>query len=257
MTVAEPPGAAEPPGPPDRGGRGSAGQVAAAIGGGLLALLAAVLLVSGAIVALAYAFARDDDGYFTSPTQRIATGTPAITGEGLDLGDVHGNAGDWLAEAIDVTARITVTAPQGERLFVGIARQRDVDAYLARVAHDEVTDVHHDDVSYRRSPGADRAPPPATKRFWAASAQGSGRQTVTWRPASGRWSAVVMRADGRAGVTADVSVGARSRAVLWVGLLLIGAGLVVAVPAGLLVWAGVRSRPRSGPAATSTSRAGG
>jgi hypothetical protein len=246
MTVPGPSPAPLPPEPPDRGGS-SSGQVAAAIGGGLLALLAAALMVSGAIVALAYAFARDDDGYFTSPTERVVTVTPAITGEGLDLGDVHGNAGDWLADAIDVTARVTVSAPGGEPLFVGIGPESDVDAYLARVAHDEVTDVHGGDVSYRRSSGADRAAPPAAQRFWAASAQGPGRQTVTWRPDSGRWSAVVMRFDGRAGVEADVSVGARSRAVLWAGFLLIGAGIVVAVPAGLLIWLGVRTRPRRDP----------
>ena len=236
--------------PPNPTPGSSSGQVAAAIGGGLLALIAAALLFGGVFLALAYAFVRDDDGYFTSPTERLQTATPAITGEGLDLGDVHGTAGDWLADILDVSARITVTGADGEPLFVGVARQSEVDAYLDGVAHDEVTDVHDGDVTYRRSAGVDRAAPPAGEGFWAASTQGRGRQTLTWELEEGRWAAVLMRADGEPGVIADVSVGGRTEAVLWVALILVLLGVVVAVPAGLMIWVGVRG-PRAPRSASS------
>ena len=49
------------------------------------------------------------------------------------------------------------------------------------------------------------------------------------------WAVVVMNAAGNRGVTADVSVGAKSGAVLPIGLVLLGLGLVgLATSAGLI-----------------------
>ena len=96
-------------------------------------------------------------------------------------------------------------------MFVGIARTRDVDAYLDRSAHATLTDFEVDPFEaelphHRRRLAAPAAP--GTQSIWAAKATGAGTQTLTWDVEDGDWSVVVMNADGSAGVDTDISVGA-------------------------------------------------
>jgi hypothetical protein len=60
--------------------------VVAVVFGSLAALIGLALLLGGAALVLAHALARDDDGYYTSDTQRLSTPTNAITVEDIDLG---------------------------------------------------------------------------------------------------------------------------------------------------------------------------
>jgi hypothetical protein len=221
-----------------------AGRILALVVGTLLAVLAAALLLGGIALVAAHLTQRDDDGFYTSPTTRLATGTYALTGEGIDLGDVHGSTADWSVESLDATTRIRVDPAGDAPLFVGVAPERAVDAYLRGVEHDQVRDVgrrhgtwsgDYDRVGGTRSPGR-----PEDERFWAASATGAGAQTLEWKPENGRWSVVVMRADGDRGVTADVSVGVRLGLLLWIGLGLLAAGVLAAGGAAGLIVAGSR-----------------
>src|ERR671924_1962956 len=84
-----PPTAAPPPAaPPPSGDKPgwNAGRVVAVVFGSLAALIGCALLLGGLALVLAHAFARDDDGYYTSDTERLSTGTYAITVEDIDLG---------------------------------------------------------------------------------------------------------------------------------------------------------------------------
>ena len=98
----------------------------------------------------------------------------------------------------------------GKPVFAGIARTRDVDAYLRGTAHDDA-DRHRRrpvraDVPART--GGDRRPrAPADQGFWVATA-GTARKPLDWKVKDGTWSVVVMNADGSAGVDARVSAGA-------------------------------------------------
>ena len=58
------------------------GMVFASIGG----LIGLALLVGGIAVLAAYAFGRDDDGYFNSDRKQLHSATYAITTEDIDLG---------------------------------------------------------------------------------------------------------------------------------------------------------------------------
>ena len=71
---------------------------------------------------------------------------------------------------------------------------------------------------------------PADSDVWIAANAGPGRQNVDWELTDGTWVAVVMNADGSAGVDAEVSVGATAPALTAVAVVL----LVLAV-GGLLV----------------------
>jgi hypothetical protein len=215
------------------------GGVVAIVAGAVIALVAFGLLVGGAGLVGAHVFLRDDDGYYTSRTETLRSSAYAVTGEGFQIGDLHAGAGDWAIGAIDGRVRIRARASRDTPIFVGIARQADVNRYLGAAAHDEVTDVDGSSVVYRHHTGTRTPAAPASRGFWEASATGTGRQAVEWDIKSGRWAVVVMNASGRRGVEAAVSVGGKSDVLLWIGLGLLAAGMVAAGVATALLIAGI------------------
>ncbi len=213
------------------------GRVAAVTAGSLLALLAVALLAAGVALLVVHGTQRDADGFYTSSTERLGTPTAAVTTEGVHLGDVGGAGDEWLLDGDHVAVRLSATAAAADPLFVGIARERDLDAYLRGVAHDRVESFEGSSVSYDRAAGGATVAPPGEQGFWAARSEGTGTRTLEWDAQSGDWAAVVMRADGRPGVVADVSAGADvGNLLLWVGLGLLAAALLLgAVSAGIVV----------------------
>ena len=131
---------------------------------------------------------KDDQGYLSTHTEPFATDTYALATDNLDL---------------------------------------DLD--LSGTSHALVTDVSYPDfdADYAVQDGDKRPGAPASKDFWAASTQGSGRQTITWDVEDGDWSVVVMNADGSRDV--DVRVSAAAEVPL---LAPLGWGFVIA---GLLM----------------------
>jgi hypothetical protein len=219
-------------------------RLAAVILGSLLGLVALGLLAFGALALWGDA-QKDDDGYLSTSAHRFSAATYAIATDELDL-DLAG-PGSVIERDRYGKLRLQATSNAGKPVFVGIAPTRDVDAYLRGTAHSTVTDV---DVSpfratYDTRHGAGRPTPPGTRGFWAASAQGAGKQTVTWDVEDGEWSIVVMNADGSRGVDARVSAGADVPFLNEVGWILTGAGLGLLVVAGGLVLLGARA-PRAG-----------
>jgi hypothetical protein len=248
----QPPGGAAAPRAPRRGW--SAGSIVATAAGSIIALVSLAVAIGGAVLALAFAFGRDDDGYFTTDREALSTSTPALTAEGIDLGG-SGVDDDEVIDAIGGKVRIAAERTGGDPVFVGIARQRDLDAYLAGVAHDRVTefgggidlagvDLGGSGADYARSAGAPRADAPAEQDFWVASASGRGEQVAEWDVESGDWTVAVLNADGSPGVAVEASAGAKADWVLWAGIGLLVVGLV-GFGAGLaLAAAGVRRGER-------------
>ena len=135
-----------------------------------------------------------------------------------------------------------------EPVFVGIARAPQVDAYLRGVEHDEITDFELDPFSVDSTRLAARsAAGRARQRELLGRVRARARRAVA-RPGpcdEGDWAVVVMNADGSTGVATDVSVGAKVRFVLWIGVGLLVAGAALAVGGGALIVAGARTPPRS------------
>jgi hypothetical protein len=241
-TSATPAPAAPPPG----GGKPgwNAGRVVAAVFGSLGALIGLALLLGGLALVLAHAFARDDDGYYTSDTERLSTGTYAITVEDIDLGS---EPVDFVPK--DVLGRVRIRAERqgGGPVFVGIAPEREVDAYLRSVDHAEVEDFSDGSPRYLASRGGAPSRPPSAERFWVASAEGPGREAVSWEVEGGRWSVVAMNADGARRVVLDADVAAKVGWFLGVGIGLLAVGLLlVAGGLVLIVVAARRSSRRPG-----------
>ena len=226
------------PTPPAR----SAGRVAATIVGSLIGLLALALLAGGGALLWADQTQRAADGWLSSPSRSFDTPARALTAERLDLGDVRAGWAPHLG-AVRVRAR----ADGGRAVFVGIAPQARVDAYLRGVAHTEVSDVgpHGYHATLRagtRVPGA-----PGDGGIWAASASGAGTQTARWKAASGHWAIVVMNPGGSRGVHVSAQVGARAPWLLGLALGLLGGGVVLGALATLLIVLGLSGTLAAAP----------
>ena len=183
----------------------------------------------------------DEGGWFTSATEGLATPTAALVTDEVLV--ESGRPGDPDPDVGDLS-QVRVRADAGATpVFVGIGPRDDVAAYLGRSSHDRMVGFELDPftVRYARSSGT-TASPPAEQRFWVATASGPGTQTLLWHKARGPWSAVVMNADGSAGVRARADVGLRFGFLLPGGAALLGGGALLA---GVLV--GTRRRTVPAP----------
>ncbi len=231
---------------PHPSGAGVAGPVTTLIAGVLLLAPGAGLIAGGGAL-LALDGARDGAGYVTSPALSVQSSTAAITAEGITL-----QAGDlWTRGLSDVGGvRVTATGSPGRTLFVGIAREDDVDRWLAGAAHDELTDVSSGGARYVRSAGARQAlTDPRAQDFWLASGTGAGAATVTWRATDGDFAVVLANADGSTGVVADVRAATQVPDLTGLGAGLLTAGiLLVLLAVALIVLGGTGLGRRHGGA---------
>ena len=202
------------------------GMVFASIGG----LIGIALLAGGIAVMAAYAFGRDDDGYFNSDRQRLESATYAITTEDIDLG---ADEVDWAPDGILGNVRVQVDAVKP--VFVGIGPDSDVDRFLGDVAHDQLIDFDGDDPEFDLHEGRAPRTPPREQDFWVAESEGSGEQALTWDAELGRWTAVVMNANAARGVDVEADVGVKLGWAIWAGLGMFVVGLVMTAGAVVVI----------------------
>jgi hypothetical protein len=212
------------------------GNIGFVIAGAVVALVAAVAVAAGGVGIWADQAKRNDDGYFMAGTHRYAADTRAIATDQVTIG-THA------PKRLIGKARLEI-ASAGRPVFVGIARKRDVDAYLAGVSHTLATDLSprpfH--VTYVARPGTAVPGRPADQPFWAATATGTGAQSLTWKVRSGTWSIVLMNPDGSPGVSADIAVGVDVPALLWVSVGTIAIGALLLALGATLIALGRRGR---------------
>jgi hypothetical protein len=201
------------------------GMVFASIG----ALIGLALLAGGIAVMAAYAFSRED-GYFTSDRHQLQSDTYAITTEEIDLGV---DEVDWAPDGILGNVRVQVDG--GERLFVGIGRDSDVERYLGEVAHDELIGFDGDDAQFDLHEGRAPRAPPRQQDFWVAESEGSGEQALTWDAEFGRWTAVMMNADAARGIDAEADAGVKLDWAIWAGLGMFALGLLMSAGAVVVI----------------------
>jgi hypothetical protein len=222
-------------------------RIALVVTGALASLLAAGLLSIGGL-ALWGDSQKDSDGYLSTDTHQFEAGTRALATENLDV-DLDGSGG--VLDTGDLgKARVQVDSRDDKPVFVGIARTSDVEDYLAGVSHSTLTDVETSpfEADYDHHAGSRDTVAPADANIWAASQQGTGKQTLNWEIADGDWSVVVMNADGSAGVDADISTGATVPFLDEIGWTAIASGGFVLVVGVALLVMGIR-RP-SNPTGT-------
>ena len=214
----------------------SAGRIIAIVIGCMLAVISLGLLAAGTAGVVIDQTQRDADGFVMSPRERFATSTYALVSESTDV-DV--DTPDWVVDELIGTVRIQ---GKGEKpLFLGIASEKDVAAYLDPVARAVVTDIGRNpdyDTKLGRAPSTR----PSRQTFWVASARGTGEVTLDWDVHKGSWLIVAMNEDGSRAVTADLRIGAELDAMLWVSIVVLGVGLLFGLGAAGLIYLGVRKR---------------
>jgi hypothetical protein len=91
-----------------------------------------------------------------------------------------------------------------------------VDAYLARIEHTEATRLDLDPfkVTYVDHAGTVDPGRPARELFWAAG-ESSASKPLSWKLRSGKWSILVMNADGSRNVAGTIGVGVKVPAARW------------------------------------------
>jgi hypothetical protein len=225
----------------------SAGRFVLIVLGSIGVLFALALLAGGGFLLWADRTQRED-GYLTTPTERFATPTYALTRTRLEV-DTDGSG--WLLnDSWFGKVRIRGESAGAKMLFIGVGPEAAVAKYLGSVAHASVEDIDFDPFRVTYLPIAGGAPqgPPTEQRFWAASASGVGTQTLTWKVREGDWSVVLMNADGSRSVVADIDLGAKLSFLLWVAIgLLLGGVLVLGGSTALIVLAARTRRPPPAP----------
>ena len=226
-----------PPAPPARASGWTGGRVTALVIGGLLVLVSIGLLGAGGTGLWADLTQRDAAGYVTTDVHTFSASGSALVTDPVEL-DSPGVG--WLYSSVVLgQVRIRVTPVDSDSpVFVGIGPSNDVDRYLAGVNHTLISEFWGNQVQTIQ--GGARASAPGTQDFWVASAAGPRAQTLTWDPANGSWTVVVMNTDGRPGIDVGADLGARYPALLGIAIGSLVAGGIFLVGATLLIVGAIR-----------------
>ena len=236
--------------------RWTAGRVTSVVVGSVLLLAATGPLLAGGTLLWADRTGRDADGVLLVSAGSVDTARSAVTTDRVVL---EGDGLDWVVDELVGTARLEVTPEDpDDEVFVGVAPTAAVDRYLSGVGHAtaDTIDAGWGDAGDRPwqledVPGGALATPPTDAGIWTVAVSGAGSQTLDWRPGEGDWTVVVMRADGDAGIAADVRAGATLPGLTAFAVALLVTGAVLLAVGGLLVALAVhRAQPPAGSVPT-------
>jgi hypothetical protein len=213
------------------------------VGGVILAAVAAVALATAGTAIWADRTQRDSNGYVSTSTHLYTSPGRAIATDKVTIGS---EVPEWIAGKVRLAA-----SSSSKPVFLGIARQADVDRYLEDTSYATASEESLDPFTVAYVPHAGNVNPgrPADQTFWAASTSG-GTHTLTWKLQPGEWSVVLMNADGSPGVSASISIGAELPWILWAGIGLALLGSLMAVTAAAMIYRGSKSKPDYPPAAS-------
>lgn len=195
---------------------------------GVLIGLAGLGMALGGLVLTVASTQRDAAGYLTSSPRAFSTTTYALTTRISVAGS--GDA-TWLKNLASI--RLHASGAGSDAIFIGVAREADVKAWLAATSREEVTDPTNAHPAYLLHPGTQAPGAPGAQTFWVASTSDSAH-LLTWPLTPGSWDVVVMNADGHAGVHVALAGGVRlpwlvpiAVGLAIAGLLVLGAGIAL------------------------------
>ena len=197
----------------------------------------------------------DDDGFITTETHRLESGSYAIVTEPADIEfDEEWNWGWGWHRAWDLGDLVTFKVEGSNNdpskgIFIGVAEESYLSGYLSDVEYDEITDFSFRpyEVEYTNHPGSSVPAAPTSQTFWTESTYGIGTQTLEWELETGTYSLMLMNDDGSHGVDMDVAIGAKVPLVFGVGVGMAVGGIVALIAGILMVIFAIRGRKRSQP----------
>jgi Domain of unknown function (DUF4389) len=217
--------------------RWTTGRIVGLVAASILALASFGLVAAGGTGIVLDQTERDASGYLMTSTNLYSTPTYALVSASYR----GGTTGDWLVSR-DLIGTVKVRVTSARPMFIGIGPETAVNAYLSGVAHARGGTLATPRSRFHTYAGGPPPAPPGAETFWAARSIGSGRQTLTWKPRPGNWRIVLMNADGTAGISSGVSVGARVPHLLTIGIVASGVGLVLLLIAGTGIYLAARPR---------------
>lgn len=223
---------AAPSAPTERRGW-TTGRIVSLVAGCVLGLVSLASLSFGGLSTWETNTQRDAAGYLTASTHTVATTGYAVTSD--EVGELNSQVPAGVLGTVRI--RATATSPT-DAVFIGIAPKATVDSYLSGVERKVVTGWFPFATRDVQGSGAAPTTAPVIARIWTAQVSGMGTQALTWKPASGSWTVVVMNRNGNAGVSVAADIGATVPDLAWfavaffvVGALLLGAAVaLIAVP---------------------------
>lgn len=207
---------------------------------GIIGLLISIyFLVVGGILLLTNDWSKDSEGFYTTWDLQIEKDSYAIVMGPESIKMTPGRDSDFKMEALN--------NDPSNQIFIGIARESDIDTYLSGVEYDEITDlqVFPSRADFQNHPGSIVPGDPTTQAFWTASTYGAGTQTLNWKP--DRYSLVLMNEDGAVGVDMSILVGTEAPLFLTGSILHLSVGVVALLISLLMLSASGRSRNISYP----------
>jgi len=215
---------------------------------GIIFLVGALVLMAGGggLMWLGKTLENDNPLFASRETHLRRADSYAIVTEpfGIDWYD-ESEGQRWGSDFVTVEIEGESQDPS-KGIFIGIARETDVDDYLSGVQYYEIVEWSSDpfddpEVDYRLHSGSLTPSDPTTEAFWEVAAHGSGRQTIEWQPEMGRWMLVIMNEDGSAGIDVSGEWGAQLPWLFWLGLGLLLVGVLALVGGVIMVYFAARS----------------
>jgi len=224
----------------------SAGKIILLVFGVIGLLISVGLLVGGGTLLVADNVIKDSEGFYSTRTIQIEKDSFAIVSGPADVDIDTGWDWGWgwdLGDLVTFKAEGSNNNPSNQ-IFIGVARESDIDTYLSGVEYDEITDLHisPDRLDYRNHPGSIVPGAPTSQTFWIESIHGSGIQVLEWELEPGSHALVLMNDDGSAGIDMDIVLGAKVPLLFVVGVVVLSTGAVALLISILMIYFSARRR---------------
>ena len=222
----------------------SAGKIILLVFGVIIILISIGLIFAGGALIWADANHIDDEGFINSDIIQIARGSCAVMTGSIDIDEEALRVLKWWG-------LITVFEIEGgsnnpsKQIFIGVAEESDLKAYLSGVDYDEMTLNNRGWLSsltpaYTNHPGSSAPATPTSGTFWIESAYGTGTQTLAWETEVGSHSIVLMNDDGSSGIDLSMVFKVKIPPIIGLSIGLLIGGIVVLIIGGLMVYFAVR-----------------
>lgn len=223
----------------------SAGKAILLIFGVIVVLVSAGLGFAGGTLVWLDRTHVDDQGFVSSSPIHMERGSYAIVIGPIETDEVAVNVLKWIGVANTFVVEGS-TRDSARQIFMGVAEDSDLKAYLGGVEYDDPAFrgwpfPSLKIVTYSKHAGVSEPAAPVTQSFWSESVHGPGTQILEWDTSAGSHDLVLMNGDGSAGLDLNVTFKVKAPgALLPIGIAILVGGTIGILLGGLMIFRAVR-----------------